>query len=423
MPFLKSFAFPAIFLLMGLAACQQHAPEPKASGTRLSTGHWRMVLDVDSTSSRLDLPFQFDLDKDATGWLITIHNQDEAIVVDSIAIRGDSIRVRMPFFDSEFRGTIQDTGHFSGLWYNRYKGPGYAIPFSATLGASPRFIHGSSQAGIDISGDWEVHFIDSAEIEPAIGIFTVDNGHVKGSFATETGDLRYLEGITTRDSLFLSSFNGSQAFLFRAAIRNDSLVGEFRSGHRWKQPWYGVRNPSFALANDETLTQLDPSKPVAFTFPDTRGIQHSLADEQYRGKAVVVEIMGTWCPNCMDQSRMLGELYGKYHKDGLEAVALSFERYPDTTQALAAIRHFKERLGIEYELLYAGLATRDTVQQKLPFISKLKSYPTTLLIGRDGTVRHIYTGIYGPGTGARYARFKERMETAIVEMLREQAVN
>ncbi len=410
-----------IIFLFGFSACRQPQASLPAKAEVLTAGRWRMVLDLDTTAARLELPFQFDLEKGAPGWRITIHNQDEAISVDSIAVKGDSIRVRMPFFDSEFLGTIQDPGHFSGLWYNHYKGPGYAIPFTAVLGDKPRFSQPASPASTGIAGDWEVHFLDGSESEPAIGIFTVDNGHVKGSFATETGDLRFLEGITTRDSLFLSSFNGSQAFLFRAAIRNDSLLGEFRSGHRWKQRWYGVRNPSFALANDETLTRLDTTKPVAFTFPDTDGNLHSLADVKYHGKPVVVEIMGTWCPNCMDQSRMLGELYNKYHKDGLEAVALSFERYPDTAQALEAIRHFKQRLGISYDLLYAGLAKSDSVERKLPFISKLKSYPTTLLIGRDGTVRHIYTGIYGPGTGARYVRFKERLENAIVEMLREPA--
>ena len=180
-----------------------------------------------------------------------------------------------------------------------------------------------------------------------------------------------------------------------------------------------MRNPAFTLANDETLTSLDPAHPVAFSFPGLDGNWRTLSDDQYRGKTVVLEIMGTWCPNCVDQSRMLDELYSKYHKDGLEAVAIAFERYPDTTRALAAIRHFRDKLGIDSELLYGGMANRDSVAVKLPFIKELKSYPTTLLIGRDGTVRHIYTGIYGPGTGARYVRFKERMENAIVELLRE----
>lgn len=381
-----------------------------------------MVLDLDSTAAEVNLPFQFDLEHEQGHWRLYVHNQDETIVVDSVLVKGDSIKVRMPLFDSEFRGTIRDSACFHGWWYNFYKGPDYAIPFTAKLGRQPRFHGPAAPSAVALAGDWEVHFLDGENSEPAIGIFSVNGSHVKGSFATETGDLRFLEGITTQDSLFLSTFNGFQAYLFRAAIRNDSIVGEFRSGHRWKQAWYAVRNPSFTLANDETLTQLDPRHPVAFTLPDMDGTMRSLADARYKGKAVVVEIMGTWCPNCMDQSRMLDELYGKYHNEGLEAVAVAFERYPDRARALSAMRHFRSKLGIEYDLLYGGMAQSDSVVRKLPFISKLKSYPTTLLIGRDGTVRHIYTGIYGPGTGARYIHFKERMENALVELLREPAV-
>lgn len=409
--------FPLIICFLG--ACQQPQRARQIHDHRPITGNWHMELDLDSTSAYVGLPAQFNLEHHHGDWGMTFHNQDEAIVVDSVVINGDSIFIRMPFFDSEFRGTIQDSAHFSGFWYNYYKGPEYAIPFTAILGNQPRFSGAAAPASLDISGDWEVHFMDSADSEPAIGIFQVENGLVRGSFATETGDLRFLAGITTKDSLFLSTFNGSAAYLFRAAVRNDSLVGEFRSGEHWNQPWYGVRNPVFTLADDETLTKLDPAHPVAFSFPDTDGNLHALSDDKYQGKAVVVEVMGTWCPNCKDQSRLLDELYGKYHKDGLEAVALSFERYPDTARALNAIRHYKEKLGIGYELLYCGLAKRDSVKQALPFIDRLISYPTTLLIGRDGTVRHIYTGIYGPGTGARYLRFKERMENAIVELLRE----
>ncbi len=408
--------FPAFILLLLTGACQ--GPASRIPGEKLLTGPWRMALDLDTTSAYKELPFQFDLVHKDSVWHILVHNQDETITVDSIVLKGDSIRIRMPFFDSEFRGVVKDPQHFQGLWYNHYKGPGYAIPFTATAGKQPRFAKATT-ATVDISGDWEVHFTDADDDEPAIGIFSVKNGHVKGSFATETGDLRFLEGVTTRDSLFLSSFNGSQAFLFSAAIRPDSLLGEFRSGHRWKQPWYAVRNPHFALADDETMTQLDPAHPVAFSFIGTDGVVHSLSDEKYKGQAVVVEIMGTWCPNCLDESRMLGEFYSKYRRDGLEAVALCFERYPDSLTSVAAIRHFKEKLGVDYEMLYAGQANKDSVRKKLPFISQLKSYPTTLLIGRDGTVRRIFTGIYGPGTGARYTRFKDRMENSIVELLRE----
>lgn len=404
-------------LLFLISACQQR--EEQAEVDKLVTGPWHMVLDLDTTSATLELPFQFDLNHTGNAWSLVIHNQDEAIHVDSVVMDGDSIMIRMPFFDSEFRGTILNAQEIQGSWYNLYKGPGYAIPFTAKAGVRPRFANTASSSSVDISGDWEVHFTDGEEDEPAIGIFAVENGHVKGSFATETGDMRFLEGITTPDSMFLSSFNGSQAFLFRAAVHQDSIVGEFRSGNHWKQAWYAIRNPYFTLADDETLTKLDTTQAVGFAFPDLNGEIRSMSDPKYQGKVLVVEIMGTWCPNCLDEARMLHEFHDKYEDQGLQTVALSFERYPDTTSAMQAIRHFRDKLGIDYDMLYAGVAHKDTVVKKLPFISQLKSYPTTLLIGRDGTVRRVFTGIYGPGTGARYTRFKERMENSIVELLRE----
>lgn len=408
---------PAFVLLLLLAACGHAQPAPKP--LEPAAGPWHMDLDLDSTTGTLALPFQFDMLHDNGSWSMVVHNQDEAIKVDSIVVKGDSIRIRMPFFDSEFRGRITADSAFSGVWINHYKGPGYAIPFTATAGAAPRFATRTSTRPTNITGDWEVHFLEGDTNEPAIGIFKSEGGLVKGSFATETGDLRYLEGTATEDSLFLSSFNGSQAYLFRAAIRHDSLIGEFRSGHRYVQAWYGVRNPGFKLADDERATALDPAHSFFFSFPDVNGRTHSSNDPEYAGKVMVVEVMGTWCPNCMDEANMLNGFNRKYADAGLRIVGLGFERYPDKDMAIAALDRFQKGLGISYDILYAGTAQSDSVKAKLPFIQKLKGYPTTFLIARDGSVRHIYTGIYGPGTGERYFLFRDRMENAIVQLLKE----
>ncbi|MCO6482973.1 MAG: TlpA family protein disulfide reductase [Flavobacteriales bacterium] len=409
-----------LLLIAGLAGLGcGHTAEDPASKASLATGPWRVVLDLDSTGASLGLPFLFEMDSSQGRWQMVVHNQDEAITVDSVFIDGDRIRIRMPFFDSEFLGTIRSDSLFDGVWVNHYKGPGYQLPFTAKAGTQPRFGRSQGPASADISGDWEVHFTENDGDEPAIGIFRAENGRVKGSFATEAGDLRFLDGVVTGDSLFLSAFNGSQAYLFRARIHGDRMDGEFRSGHRWKQPWHAVRNPDFKLADDERITTLNPGHPVNFSFPDTHGAVRSLTDERYLGKVVVLEIMGSWCPNCIDEARMLREFHRKYHDKGLETVAIAFEYKDDSTSAMPALRNFKRRLDLPYDLLFAGSNKRDSVAKKLPFIARLHAYPTTLLIGRDGQVKRIYTGIYGPGTGERYFRFRERMENSIVELLRD----
>ena len=411
--------FSLLCLSLFLGACSQ--PEAAPKRVELATGPWHMAMDLDSTAGYLELPLQFDVANDKGTWSLVVHNADEAIHVDSIRLVGDSIHIHMPFFDSDLHGRLQGDSMIRGSWVNHYKGPGYSIPFVATAGDQPRFAKAENTVPAAISGDWEVHFIDGANDEPAIGIFSLDGNRVKGSFATETGDMRYLAGVATADSLFLSAFNGSQAYLFRAAVRNDSLIGEFRSGHRYQEAWYGVRNPAFKLADDETATTLDPKHPFAFAFPDLTGKTVSNTDPDLVGRVLVVEVMGTWCPNCMDEAKLLNEFQQKYRADGLRVVGLGFERYPDPEKSMVALTHFHQRLGITYDMLYAGMAQSDTVKAKLPFIEKLKSYPTTFLVGRDGTVRHIYTGIYGPGTGARYTQFRDRMEGAIVQLLQEPA--
>jgi thiol-disulfide isomerase/thioredoxin len=407
------------FLLPILCWTGCRDPAPVEAALPLVTGPWRMELDLDSTTGHVPLPFTFDLGHEGGAWSITIHNQLERIQVDSIVLEGDSIRIRMPFFDSEFRGVIAGDSAFNGLWTNHYKGLGYAIPFMARAGGQPRFLGQDSRPPAAISGDWEVHFNGPDGEEPAIGIFRTEGQQVTGSFATETGDLRFLEGRVSSDSLWLSTFNGFQAYLFRAAIRGDSLIGEFRSGHRYRQPWHGVRNPDFKLADDETATQLDPAHPFAFAFPGLDGRVHRHTDPEFAGKVLVVEVMGTWCPNCLDEARMLQEFQALYGQDGLRVVGLGFERFPDRERSLAALKRFRDGVGISYQLLYAGAARGDTVEAKLPFIEEFKSYPTTFLVARDGTVRHIYTGIYGPSTGDRYLRFRERMQNAILDLLRE----
>jgi thiol-disulfide isomerase/thioredoxin len=69
----------------------------------------------------------------------------------------------------------------------------------------------------------------------------------------------------------------------------------------------------------------DPSQPFVFSFPDLNGNIVSNTDARFRNKVVLINITGSWCPNCHDEAPFLSEVYRKYHGRGLEIVALSFE--------------------------------------------------------------------------------------------------
>ncbi|MGP7977990.1 MAG: TlpA disulfide reductase family protein [Desulfobaccales bacterium] len=61
----------------------------------------------------------------------------------------------------------------------------------------------------------------------------------------------------------------------------------------------------------------DPSEPLRFSFPNLAGQTVSNTDAKFRGKVVLVNITGSWCPNCHDEAPFLEEMYKKYRSLGL----------------------------------------------------------------------------------------------------------
>jgi thiol-disulfide isomerase/thioredoxin len=377
-----------------------------------------MELDLGSAK----LPFLFDLSHDSSGWTMTVHNGQEKILVKDIVLHGDTILIRMPLFDSEFKGRLQTDGSIAGGWHNYLKGPDYVLPFLARPGAASRFAS-SAQASASIAGTWEAHFSPGTRAAyPALGLFTQQGSAITGTFGTETGDYRFLEGVLSGDSLLLSCFDGSHAFLFKAHLRNDSLLGRYWSGNHWQEPWFAVRNDSFKLRDPDSLTFLKEGHTMAdFRFPDLDGRMVSPKDPEYAGKVLMVQVMGSWCPNCMDETRLLGEMYSTYHDRGLEVLALAFEKYDDERHALEQLRRFKDGLAVEYPILYAGKANNEDASAKLPFLDHVMSYPTCIFIDRTGKVRRIRTGFYGPGTGVHYENYVRNLRSYLEGLLSEPA--
>src|SRR4029453_8575908 len=79
-----------------------------------------------------------------------------------------------------------------------------------------------------------------------------------------------------------------------------------------------------ALVEKQTVMK-NAAAPFAFACTSLTGEMVRNTDDRFKGKALAVDIMGTWCHNCMDESPVLDELYRQYRKDGFEVVGLSFE--------------------------------------------------------------------------------------------------
>ncbi|NKI25906.1 TlpA family protein disulfide reductase [Arenibacter sp. 6A1] len=407
------FAFFFLSFLILLNSCNEK------NNKELSQGMWLGELEV---TKEQKLPFNFMLEKSSLGaYSMAVYNDEETIVINEIAISGDSIVIKMPVFESYFSGNFTENS-IKGRFINESLGRNVA--FEATFGIKERFDKtGKPSPGQNISGDWEVVFgpgtIDSTM---AKGIFKQRGDQVTGTFRTTTGDYRFLQGIQYGDSVRLSAFDGAHAYLFAAKVTDSTLNGMFYSGNHFKEPFTAQRNENFELPSEDSLTFLKEGyEKLNFAFPNTDDQIVSLEDDNFKDKVVVVQVMGTWCPNCLDESMFLVDFMEEYQEEPLEVVALAFEYAKSKEMAFKAINRLKERLGVKYPVLLAqyGSSNKNLAQDKLPMLNHILSYPTTIIIDKSGQVRKIYTGFNGPATGEVYEKFKTDFHGLIGQLLEE----
>lgn len=399
-----------LFLLILFCSCGTTEKERPMPGT------WHAEMQVKDGKI---LPFEFKLSREEDKYEMLVTNAEEEVIIDDIVLTEDSITIRMPVYEGYITG-IFTAEKISGNYIK--ESLDRRVPFEAKRGDYDRFTP-SAEAETDISGIWEAEFSkDTEDAYPAKGIFEQKGNKVRGTFRTNKGDYRYLDGIVDGDSLKLSTFDGAHAFLFLASIKDSTMNGVFYSDNHFKEPFVAVRNEGFELSDADQLTFLrEGYDKLEFSFPDGEGKLVSLEDPEFRDKVVLVQIMGTWCPNCMDETKFLVAYLDNNDHADLRVVALAFEYAKTQEAAFAGIDRLKNRVGVKYPVLLAQYGTSNKVKanEKLPMLNHVLSYPTTIFIDKKGDVRRIHTGFNGPATGEKYLEFKEDFEAYISSLLSE----
>jgi thiol-disulfide isomerase/thioredoxin len=375
------------------------------------SGTWRGVVRMQNQ----DLPFTFTLTKDQAQYKAVIHNADENLTLDDVSLVDDTLVMVMHIFDAQIRAKISND-QLSGVFIKNYD-LSATIPFVATKGYNYRFV-AKEKANVDYTGKYSITFTNEKDTTLAVGIFTQNDNEVKGTFLTPTGDYRYLQGNVINDTLKLSAFDGNHTFLFTATLRGDTIVGDFYSGAAYHQLWRGVKTESASLPHPESLTYLKEGfDKIEFSFPDVAGDTLTPQDEKYKNKVVILQLFGTWCPNCMDETKFLAEWYAQNNKRGVEIIGLAYERKADFTYASDRVKKMKEKLNVTYDFVIAGVNDKVKAGETLPMLNKVVAFPTTIFIGKDGKVKYIHTGFSGPGTGIYYEQFKENFNQKVNELL------
>ena len=385
-------------------------------------GIWRGVLALNVEKNR-ELPFNFEIKKVGDKTQLIIHNAQERITVTEINTKKDSFNFKMPIFDSEFLCELIGDTLLKGFWINHAKAEHNIIPFKGMFGNSKRFLFLNDSSNSSFEGKWEVTFSPNAnDSSKAIGIFkhTNDSNNLTGTFLTETGDFRYLEGTVNKNGMYLSGFDGAHAFLFTAENNGTEFInGYFYSGLTSDEPWIGKRNDAFKLRDPESITKLkSATNKVEFSFKNVLNKNVTLNDDRYKNKPVIIQIMGTWCSNCMDETDYLAGIYNKYSKQGLEIIALAYERTSDLNKIKNNISRLKIKCNAKYEFLITGLAGKVKASESLPFLNEISAFPTTIVLDKNHQVKTIYTGFSGPATESEHEEFKAKFEELINEIIK-----
>ncbi|MGZ3836050.1 MAG: peroxiredoxin family protein [Mucilaginibacter sp.] len=385
--------------------------------SKLKTGIWRAAL---KTSSGNELPFNFEVKENAGKQQLVIMNGAERIKVTDIKHKGDSVLIHMPLFNSEFKLKFGGSG-LTGNWIKHYADRDMAMPFVAEPGQSWRFFKTPDKPAFNINGRWSASYGDKKDIR--IGEFQQNGARLTGTFLTTSGDDRYLEGTVSGHKLYLSTFDGGHAFLFIADIKDGKTIinGKDYSEYGDLTDWTAVSDPNAKLPDAYSLTYLKPgAKKITFSFPDANGKKVSLSDARFKNKVVIVQILGSWCPNCMDETPYLVSYYKKFHSKGVEIVGLAYERTTDFAKSKPLIQQVQKKFNVPYPLLITGYTMyHNDPMKSLPMLADFKGFPTTIIIDKKGDVRKIHTGFSGPGTGKYYTEFVNEFEKLTNDLLAE----
>ncbi|RYU93534.1 peroxiredoxin family protein [Emticicia agri] len=388
------------FSIAGLTAHSQTNPK---------NGNWRGTFNL---ANGQESPFNFEL-QGKTAYLL---NGTERFELSGIRQTKDSLFIPVDIYDAVIAAKIVSPTSLSGVFkkFNTAK-PDKGIEFSAEYGKKYRFFETPGAADVSLHGNWDV--VIGEGTNKIVGVFSQFGNKLTGTFLTTTGDYRYYEGTVQGNDFYLSAFSGSSPTLIKGKVTGNDLSGEYINV-RGAVPIKGVRNDEATLPDAYTLTTIKEGTTFDFTFPDAfTGKPVSLKDPKYKGKAVIVTILGSWCPNCLDEATFLAPWYKANRKRGVEIIGLAFERKNDPEFAKTRLEVLKKRFGIEYDILFAGLADKEFASKALPALSSVLSFPTTILIDKEGKVSKIHTGYTGPATGKYYEEFVKEFNHDIDEVL------
>jgi thiol-disulfide isomerase/thioredoxin len=348
-------------------------------------------------------------------------NGDERITSTSGQIQNGAVTLDFPYYGKKLTATLAPAPVLS--IDGKFGLPGKEYPFHAT---PHRALPPEKGPIPSIAGSWEIPLpAVRADGRPSREkswrmVVRQSGPSIDAAILRLDGDTGSLTGEYRNGGFLLSHFSGARPTVVEVTPATGGTLALKIDG---KTQLTALR-PSAARArglappdDPETATTLkNPKEPLRFRFPDLNGREVSNDDPRFKGKVMLVEISGSWCPNCHDEAPLLEDFYHRYHDQGLEVVELSFE-LEDQLKTLESVKAFVRKYGIGYTVLVPGDTSQ--VEAKLPQVQNFGAFPTTFFVGRDGLVHAIHTGFAAKATGELHDELVGQFTTTVRRLLEE----
>lgn len=136
---------------------------------------------------------------------------------------------------------------------------------------------------------------------------------------------------------------------------------------------------------------------IDFDLQNLDDQQRTLAD--YRGQIVFLNFWATWCPPCVEEMPSMQRLADEFENDGLAMVAVNIQENP------ATVGQFM----VEHQLSFEVLLDR---QGRAGQSYGVRGLPTTVILGRDGSVLGTKMGFALWDTDEMFDAFRTILENA-----------
>ena len=374
---------------MALFSCSQ--PEPT---TEEVTGQDFIgsIIQNDSTSVSFNVHYEENV--------LTFYNGVQESF--EVALSGeDTLRGTFPVFASDLWLVATEDG-YKGEYYrtdaNNYRLPLELVPGRMTFEQSPSEFP-SQYAITRYIGDQE---------KPALLQLSKKDGVLVGTIATSTGDSRFMTGYEVEGGFELMGFDGRFIYKVSAKVTDGNIEGHVWAGMTGYYTFSGTSDESAVLENPEEMSKLrDDYTHIEWHLPDLDGDTVHF-DSRTITKPTILAIQGSWCPNCMDEGRVLDQYYREF-EGAIDVYGLSYEYSGTLEKATAAVQKMERDLGTSFPMVIATYGPKQDRNAVLP-LEQIRSYPTSIMLDHQGNVVKIHTGFYGPSTKEYEAYVKETRE-------------